>query len=209
MGGWLRALSFLGDQGTYWVLVLGTFVFFVANPFILNSISIIANMWFADNERARCIAISGLTGPFGSLLGLALTGVISIGIDIDDVAMCTSRLKQIIYGQNIIFTVFVLLFIILFREKPETPPSKTALTFRLLSQTGIKEDIRTLSANRNFLLTATTFVIMWGNFIALGNTLTPIFNDDFTPSEISLIGVAFVIAGVIGCFMMGLFVDKT
>jgi hypothetical protein len=133
VGGWIRALSLIGDEGTYWVLFLGTFIFFVANPFIVNSISIIANMWFADDERARCIAISGLCSPFGSLLGLGLTGVIAVGIDIDDIPMCRSRLKEIIYSQNIIFTVFVLLFTILFREKPETPPSKIALSFRLLS----------------------------------------------------------------------------
>ena len=52
-------------------------------------------------------------------------------------------------------------------------------------------------------------MIIWGNFVALGNVLTPIFGDQFTPTEISLVGVSFVLAGVIGCYIMGIFIDKT
>ena len=54
-----------------------------------------------------------------------------------------------------------------------------------------------------------TFIIMWGNYITLGNVLSPLFGPQFTPSGISLIGVIFVMAGAIGCFIMGYFIDKT
>jgi hypothetical protein len=52
-------------------------------------------------------------------------------------------------------------------------------------------------------------MMMWGNFIGFGNLLTPLFDAQFTPSQISLIGGVFVIAGVFGCYSMGLFIDKT
>ena len=95
LGGWIRTLSFVDDEnysGTYWMLVFGQFIFFVANPFILNSISIIANMWFAEEERARAMAIAGLMAPLGSLLGsfllcqplilsqLLVVGIIQLGL---------------------------------------------------------------------------------------------------------------------------------
>lgn len=59
------------------------------------------------------------------------------------------------------------------------------------------------------MLTAVTFVLMWGNYITLGNVLTPLFKDQYTPSQISIIGLIFVVTGVIGCYLMGLFIDKT
>jgi MFS family permease len=131
-GSWVRALSFVGDQ-FFWPMFLGTFIFFTAVPFILNSMSIVSNMWFPDNERARATAISGLMAPLGSLVGLGMTGAIAAGMDVDDKEQCMNRLQQIVYSQNIIFTVLIFIFFLLFREKPTTPPSKLALTFRLLS----------------------------------------------------------------------------
>ena len=167
----------IGDPGQFWFLFVGTFIFFIANPLILNSISVIANLWFADDERARCTAICGLMAPLGSLLGLAMTGVIAAGVNSDSQSDCLSRFEEIIYIQNGITTVFCVLLFLLFREKPAHPPSKLALTFRLLSQNGIWEDMGTLLRNKNYMLTCTTFIIMWGNYITLGNVLTPVFGD--------------------------------
>ena len=54
------------------------------------------------------------------------------------------------------------------------------------------------------------FIIMWGSYVTLGNVLTPFFNPNgFTPTQISLIGVIFVFSGVVGCYIMGFFIDKT
>lgn len=98
---------------------------------------------------------------------------------------------------------------VLIREKPVTPPSKLALTFRQITQPGIREDMRTLSRNSNFLLTGAAFMIIWGNYITMGNVLTPLFRDQYSSSKISIIGAIFVITGVIGCYLMGLYVDRT
>ena len=88
-------------------------------------------------------------------------------------------------------------------------PSKLSLTFRKLSQFGIMEDMKTLFKNRNFLFNMLTFVIVWGDYITLANVLTPLLGGQFTPSKISIIGVTFVLTGVIGCYLMGIFIDKT
>ena len=80
----------------------------------------------------------------------------------------------------------------------------------MLSQRGIGEDIAELLKNRNFVLNMSGFIIMWGSYVTLGNVLTPFFNaNGFTPTQISLIGVIFVFSGVVGCYIMGFFIDKT
>lgn len=69
--------------------------------------------------------------------------------------------------------------------------------------------MKTLLKIRNFVFNMITFIIVWGNYITLGNCLTPLFADQFSPSKISIIGLIFVLTGVIGCYMMGLFIDRT
>ena len=96
IGGWIRVLGFLDDK--FWIEALGMLIFFVASPMILNSISLIANLWFADNERARATAISGLMPSLGSIIGLGMTGVIAAGVDEDSSAdLCMEKFNVIIY----------------------------------------------------------------------------------------------------------------
>ena len=66
-----------------------------------------------------------------------------------------------------------------------------------------------LLRNKTFVGNAVIFTIMWGTYTAIGNLLSPLFNQYYTSSQISLIGGVFVIAGVIGCFVAGVVIDKT
>ena len=133
VGAWFRVISLFGSNDMFWPMLIGSFIFFLASPFVLNAISIIGNLWFADDERARSTAISGLMAPLGSLVGFATCGVIATGVDSDDPVDCLERLRKMVWWQNGFFTVFCILFIICAREKPKTPPSKIAMTFRQLS----------------------------------------------------------------------------
>ena len=77
---------------------MGMLIFFVASPMILNSISLISNLWFSDFERARATAISGLMPSLGSIIGLGMTGVIAAGVDEDSSAeLCMDKFKVIVY----------------------------------------------------------------------------------------------------------------
>ena len=74
-------------------------IFFIANPFVLNSISLIANLWFADLERARATAISGLMPSLGSIVGLGMAGAIATGVDGDSPpSLCMDKFKVIVYA---------------------------------------------------------------------------------------------------------------
>lgn len=66
-----------------------------------------------------------------------------------------------------------------------------------------------LLRNKTFVGNAVIFTIMWGTYTAIGNLLSPLFNQYYTPGQISIIGGIFVIAGVIGCFVAGVVIDKT
>ena len=75
------------------------------------------------------------------------------------------------------FTAFCLLTFALFKEKPRMIPSRLALTQQNLSQTSIFSDYGKMIKNRNFVLNLIVYIIMFGNYIVLGNCLTPLFED--------------------------------
>ena len=78
-----------------------------------------------------------------------------------------------------------------------------------MPQRALCTDLGTILRNKNSVLNMSIFIIIWGGYITLGNVLTPLFDSQFTPTQISIIGVVFVLTGVIGCFLMGLYIDKT
>ena len=50
--------------------------------------------------------------PLGALIGLAVTGVLAAGIDVDDPVDCMERLESISWIQNGVFSFFCLLVFI-------------------------------------------------------------------------------------------------
>lgn len=63
-GAWLRNLAQVNDN--FWWVVFGQAVVASSGPMVTSSISIIANNWFSDQERATATSIMSLSNPFGS-----------------------------------------------------------------------------------------------------------------------------------------------
>ena len=78
--------SLINDE--LWILLAGTIIFILSSPIVLNSISLVQNVWFGDEERAKATAIAGLTSPLGSLTGLVLSGALSAGAEVTDQSDC-------------------------------------------------------------------------------------------------------------------------
>ena len=52
-------------------------------------------------------------------------------------------------------------------------------------------------------------MLMWGGiYTTLGNVLSPLFDRQFSSSQISLIGAIFVLSGMVGLLVFGFFLDK-
>jgi len=77
IGVWLRYMTVL--TGDYWYILAGQFVVAIAQPMIMNAISIIANVWFGDKQRALATSLAGLSNPVGGLISLVTIGVVFSG----------------------------------------------------------------------------------------------------------------------------------
>ena len=73
-----RALCFFTES--FWPVAIGSYLCSCCNPFFLNVMTIIANRWFTDNERALATALLIIGSPIGVGVSYGLTGYWFIGI---------------------------------------------------------------------------------------------------------------------------------
>ena len=63
--------------------------------------------------------------------------------------------------------------------------------------------------NKNYVYNMWVFTFIWGTHNVVGNLLTPLFGKQFSPTQISLIGCAFIVCGIGGTAIVGIIIDKT
>jgi len=72
VGSMIRLFSFYTND--FWPIFIGTSLVAFARPIFLGSPSLIANRWFADNERAMALTIQNVNQALGSTLAFILAG---------------------------------------------------------------------------------------------------------------------------------------
>jgi len=70
IGCWFRLLAVINDW--FGFVVIGQIIVMAAAPMYLNAISLTANVWFADNERALAGALMTMASPLGSLMSFVI-----------------------------------------------------------------------------------------------------------------------------------------
>ena len=62
--------------------------------------------------------------------------------------------------------------------------------------------------NRNFVIISIEYGILYGVYLALGALLSPLFEPyGYTSTQISILGVEFIVAGITSCMLVGCFLD--
>ena len=146
---------------------------------------------------------------------MAIPGVIAIGLDKTDAAADIIVIRNCVFVADCILSVICLLFLILFRGKPAQPPSKMALEAeKVATEKRTNQEMGSilskLCRNANFVCNCVIFVIFWGLQSTMAVILTPLFSPGkYSTSELSLIGVSFVLGGMIFLFVYGIVLDKT
>src|SRR5512147_2840295 len=119
-----------GFAGANYSLVLWSTVgIAAAQPFLLNAWTKVPANWFAIEERATAVGLVTLANLVGTALGMVLTPILTDGgMPIPNV--------QLLYGGIAAFSA--LLFVILARETPPTPPCPPGQEVRALMLDGLK-----------------------------------------------------------------------
>ena len=186
-----------GFAGANYSLVLWSTVgIAAAQPFLLNAWTKVPANWFSIQERATAVGLVTLANLVGTALGMVLTPLLTEGgLSIPAV--------QLLYGGIAAFSA--VLFIVLARENPPTPPCPPGQEVRALMLDGLKHALRV----KPFWLYLLVSFIGMGIFKGINTWVENIIRPrGFTPTDAGTLGALMLAGGVLGAVIIPPFSDR-
>ena len=184
----------VGDN--YTLVLVSTIGIAIAQPFLLNAWTKVPALWFGHKERATAVGLVTLASLIGTALGMVLTPELVKTMTIDRI--------QLLYGVIVAFST--VLFVILAREKPATPPCAFGEDVRALMLDGLKH---ALKIPKFWIYLFISFVGL-GLFNGITTWVEPIIRlRGFTPDDAGTLGALMLGGGLVGAVVMPIFSDKT
>jgi MFS family permease len=168
----------------------------IAQPFMMNAWTKVPANWFSIEERATAVGLATLASLMGIALGMALTPVLMDG------GMSIPSI-QLLYGGVAAFSA--MLFILLAREKPPTPPCPEGQETRALMLDGLKHALTV----KPFWMYLFVMFIGMGVFNGVTTWVETIIRPrGFTPTDAGTLGALMLLGGVIGAAVIPPFSDR-
>lgn len=184
----------VGDN--YGLVLASTIGIAFAQPFLLNSWTKMPALWFGHKERATVVGLVTLASLVGTALGMVLTPELVKTMSINHI--------QLLYG--VIATFSTMLFLILAREKPATPPGLPGEDSRALMLDGLKH---ALSVPSFWIYLFISFVGL-GLFNGITTWVEPIIRlRGFTPNDAGTLGALMLGGGLVGAVVMPIISDRS
>jgi len=185
-----------GLAGTdYTLVLLATIAIAIAQPFLLNAWTKVPAQWFSIEERATAVGLITLANLVGTALGMVLTPLLTESMSIPNV--------QLVFGGAA--AVSSVLFLILAREKPPTPPCPPGQEVRALMLDGLKHALKV----RDFWLYLCISFIGMGIFNGINTWVEGIIRPrGFSPSDAGTLGALMLVGGVLGAVVIPPFSDR-
>lgn len=184
----------VGDN--YGLVLASTIGIAIAQPFMLNAWTKVPALWFGHKERATVVGLVTLASLVGTALGMVLTPELVKTMSIDHI--------QLLYG--IIAAFSTMLFLILAREKPATPPGLPGEDSRALMLDGLKH---ALSVPSFWIYLFISFVGL-GLFNGITTWVEPIIRlRGFTPNDAGTLGALMLGGGLVGAVVMPIISDRS
>ena len=185
-----------GLAGANFNLVLwSTIGIAVAQPFLLNAWTTIPAKWFPVESRATIVGLITLANLIGTAVGMVLTPILIETLSIASV--------QLIYGG--IAALSSLLFILLARENPPTPPCAPQEEPRALMLDGLKHALKI----KPFWFYLIVSFIGLGIFNGLTTWVEGIIRPrGFTPNDAGTLGALMIVGGLVGAVLLPALSDK-
>ena len=189
--GILRGLA----GANYALAMAGTLGVAAAQPFLLNAWTKVPANWFGVAERATAVGLITLSNLIGIGLGMVLTPILTETMPIPAV--------QLIYGAIAAFSALV--FVLLARENPPTPPCSPEQAVRSLMLDGLKHAFKV----REFLFFLGVAFVGLGLFNGLTTWVEGIVRPrGFSPTDAGTLGALMLVGGLAGAVVIPAFSDR-
>jgi len=191
-GGFGMMRGFAGTD--YTILLIAQIGVAVGQPFLLNALTKLAARWFPIEERATASGLGSLAIYLGVLMGMLLTPYLTK----------THGMNGMIFMYGIVSIVSALIFMVLVRERPATPPCHADQEARSQIMVGLRDTFH----NKGFYWLMLIFFIGLGIFNAVATWIEDIVKPrGFNAEQAGLAGGIMIIGGIIGAVIMPLLSD--
>lgn len=185
-----------GLAGANYSLVLACSVgIAIGQPFLMNAWTKVPANWFAVDDRATAVGLVTLANLLGTALGFVLTPSLTELLPIPTV--------QLIFGG--VSALAAVLFIVLARERPLTPPCPPGMEVRSLMLDGLKQIAKSVP----FWLFVIVYFLGLGIFNGISTWVENIIQPrGFSPIDAGNLGAAMIVGGILGALVIPLLSDK-
>src|SRR5512135_843091 len=179
----------------YTLVLISTIGLAISQPFLLNAWTKVPAQWFSIEERATAVGLVTLANLVGTALGMVLTPILMESMSIPTI--------QLIYGGIAAFSS--VLFVLLAKETPPTPPGPAGSEVRALMLDGLKHAFTV----KPFLLYLFVSFVGLGIFNGVTTWVENIIRPrGFTPTDAGTLGALMLAGGVLGAVIIPPFSDK-
>lgn len=173
----------------YLMVLIFTVGIAMGQPFLLNAQTKVAACWFAISERATAAGLATVANFIGTGIGLAVTPFLLENYSLN--------LIQLIYGA--VAALSALLFLVLVRERPPTPPCPAGHDQRALMLDGLKQMLR----QGDFWKMIFVFFVGLGIFNGIATWIESIVRPrGFTVTQAGLLGGLLLAGGIAGAIVL-------
>ena len=190
------AMLRLVNPGSYAVLLVSQIGISIGQPFVLNGITKLALTWFPQKEEATAVGLGSLALLIGMMIALGATPIL-----VETLGFQSMLLLYAILG-----IVGALLFYILAKPKPQTPPREMEEEEEISNWGGIKRILKM----RDFVILGFIALIGIGVFNGLATWLEKILNElhQISMTDAGTIAAILILSGMLGCIIIPLVSDR-
>ncbi|KAI8093974.1 major facilitator superfamily domain-containing protein [Thamnidium elegans] len=201
LGAWLRYFSvFVNDPtGRFALAMIGQVVCAIGQPFILNICTPYAALWFSADGRGTATMVGGIANSIGMAVASLILPAIVTSADTVPTGFLVIACATTACAIPAFFVP----------KKPKSPPSYSASSKNKFA-ISFGQSLRELASNWNYLIIMVSFGVLCGLASAFTSILTQIVAPyGISADDAGFLGAAFIIAGLVGAIITGIFIDKT
>ncbi len=194
----LRGL--LGTDYT-WVLI-STLGVAVAQPFLMNAISTVAGRWFPIQERATAAGLPMVANFVGTAIGQVVTPLLITGSSGE---ILTGQIPGMLMVYGVVNAAAAVLFLLLTRDAPPTPPCPPELEGRALMLDGLKSMLKL----KDVWVLLALFLIGMGIFNGVSTWIEGIIAPrGFDVTQVGEFGAFLLFGGIVGAIVIPALSDR-
>ena len=186
----------------------------LAQPTFTNIPARVASTWFAGTAEAT--AVAAMSNGVGIVVGQVVSPLVVHASD-DDAGTAVRGFLGLLGGQAVVGVVALLLVLLFFRSQPAFPPTAAEARRRAKPKepaayalAGLRRDVGTLLADKDYVVVLLTFGIGLGSFNALMTVVEQwVGVAGYDSDRAGMFGGLLMGCGMAGTFVAAILLDST